>query len=80
MMPQPGRAARLLAKTSKLLTEKLGPVAEHETYPDVARLSPFKDRHLDFLGRYRFGIKTGRPGQGLRPFRDPDATKDDGED
>lgn len=44
---------------------------------DVARLSPLKDRHINFLGRYLFTIKAGGPGQGLRPFRDPDAMEDD---
>jgi hypothetical protein len=44
---------------------------------DVVRLSPIKDRHINFLGRYLFNIKTSSPGQGLRPFRDPDAIKDD---
>jgi hypothetical protein len=47
---------------------------------DVARLSPLKDRHINFLGRCLFNIKASGPGQGLRPFRDPDATKDDEED
>ncbi|GGO96908.1 hypothetical protein GCM10012280_57470 [Wenjunlia tyrosinilytica] len=44
---------------------------------DVARLSPLKDRHITFLGRYLFNIKAGGPGQGLRPFRDPEAVGDD---
>lgn len=44
---------------------------------DVARLSPLKDRHINFLGRHLFNIKAGGPGQGLRPFRDPDASEDD---
>lgn len=44
---------------------------------DVARLSPLKDRHINFLGRYLFNIKASGPGQGLRPFRDPDAAEDD---
>jgi TnpA family transposase len=43
---------------------------------DVARLSPLKDRHINFLGRYRFNIQAGGPGQGLRPVRDPDAVED----
>ncbi|WP_395575883.1 hypothetical protein [Streptomyces sp. BK79] len=46
---------------------------------DVARLSPLKDRHINFLGRYLFNITASGPGQGLRPFRDPDAVED-GED
>ena len=44
---------------------------------DVARLSPLKDRHINFLGRYLFNIKASGPGHGLRPFRDPDAAEDD---
>ncbi|WSJ62162.1 transposase [Streptomyces sp. NBC_01310] len=47
---------------------------------DVARLSPLKDRHINFLGRYLFNIKASAPGQGLRPFRDPDAAEDDESD
>ena len=43
---------------------------------DVARLSPLKDRHINFLGRYLFNIKARGPGQGLRPLRDPDAVED----
>ncbi|WP_406097334.1 hypothetical protein [Kitasatospora purpeofusca] len=45
-----------------------------------ARLSPLKDRHINFLGRYLFNIKASGPGQGLRPFRDPDAAEDDEEE
>ncbi|MFI5987346.1 hypothetical protein ACIBEA_41560 [Streptomyces sp. NPDC051555] len=37
-----------------------------------ARLSPLKDRQINFLGRYLFHITASAPGQGLRPFRDPD--------
>lgn len=44
---------------------------------DVARLSPLKDRHINFLGRCLFNIEAGGPGQGLRPFRDPDAPEGD---
>ncbi|CAL9665636.1 Tn3 family transposase Tn3 [Streptomyces sp. enrichment culture] len=44
---------------------------------DVARLSPLKDRHINFLGRCLFNITASGPGQGLRPFRDPDAVEDD---
>lgn len=47
---------------------------------DVARLSPLKDRHINFLGRYLFNIKASGPGQGLRPFRAPDAVEDDEEE
>ncbi|TMR93937.1 Tn3 family transposase [Nonomuraea basaltis] len=47
---------------------------------DVARLSPLKDRHINFLGRYLFNITASGPGQGLRPFRDPDAIEDDEDD
>ncbi|GAA2277874.1 hypothetical protein GCM10010145_58590 [Streptomyces ruber] len=44
---------------------------------DVARLSPLEDRRITFLGRYLFNIKASGPGQGLRPFRAPDAIEDD---
>ncbi|RUP63613.1 Tn3 transposase DDE domain protein [Streptomyces sp. NP10] len=47
---------------------------------DVARLSPLKDRHVNFLGRYLFNITASGPGQGLRPFRDPDAPEDGDEE
>ncbi|MEJ8632188.1 Tn3 family transposase [Streptomyces sp. MS2.AVA.5] len=43
---------------------------------DVARLSPLKDRHINFLGRYLFNIAASGPAQGLRPFRAPDAVED----
>ncbi|MFB7579386.1 Tn3 family transposase [Streptomyces hydrogenans] len=43
----------------------------------VARLSPLKGRHINFLGRCLFTIKASGPGQGLRLFRDPDAVADD---
>jgi hypothetical protein len=43
---------------------------------DVARLSPLKDRHIDFLGCYLFNIQDSVPGQGLPPFRDPDTAED----
>lgn len=45
----------------------------------VVRGSPLppKDRHVNFLGRYLFNIKAGGSGQGLRPFRDPEAVEDD---
>ncbi|MET8601345.1 hypothetical protein [Streptomyces althioticus] len=43
------------------------------------RLAPLRDRHINFLGRYLFNITASGPGQGLRPFRDPDAVED-GED
>ncbi|MFF9221169.1 Tn3 family transposase [Streptomyces viridosporus] len=46
---------------------------------DVARLSPLKDRHVNFLGRYLFNIAASGPGRGLRPLRDPDAAEDDEE-
>ncbi|MFH8804617.1 hypothetical protein ACH4F6_34520 [Streptomyces sp. NPDC017936] len=42
---------------------------------DVARLSPLKDRHINFLGRHLFTGKGSGPGQGLRPFRKPDAAE-----
>jgi hypothetical protein len=38
---------------------------------DVARLSPLKDRHINFHGRYAFEATS--PAAGLRPLRDPDA-------
>nr|WP_245699952.1 transposase [Streptomyces roseifaciens] len=47
---------------------------------DLARLSPLKDRHINFLGRYLFNITASGPGQGLRPLRDPDAFEDDADD
>ncbi|MGW3654691.1 hypothetical protein ACWD6R_02765 [Streptomyces sp. NPDC005151] len=37
--------------------------------------SPWQE--CEFLGRYLFNIKASGPGQGLRPFRDPDAVEDD---
>ncbi len=43
---------------------------------DVARLSPLKDRHINFLGRCLFSITASGPGRGLRPFSDPDAAED----
>ena len=46
----------------------------------MARLSPLKDRHINFLGRYLFNIAASGPAQGLRPLRDPDATDVDDED
>jgi hypothetical protein len=33
---------------------------------DIARPSPLKDRHINFLGRYLFNIKASGPGQDLR--------------
>ncbi|WP_410050021.1 hypothetical protein [Actinomadura sp. CNU-125] len=33
---------------------------------DVARLSPLKERHIDFLGRYLFDIKSS-PAPAARP-------------
>jgi hypothetical protein len=47
---------------------------------DVARLSPLKDRHINFLGRYLFNIKASSPGRDLRPLRDPDAPELDEDD
>lgn len=47
---------------------------------DVARLSPLKDRHINFLGRYLFHITASGSGQGLRPFRDPDTPEDGDEE
>ncbi|MFG2339540.1 hypothetical protein [Streptomyces yangpuensis] len=42
----------------------------------MARLSPLKDRHINFLGRYQFNIVASGPGSALRPLRYPDATED----
>ena len=42
----------------------------------MTRLSPLKDRHINFLGRYHFEFRSSGPGQGLRPLRDPDAAED----
>lgn len=47
---------------------------------DLARLSPLKDRHINFLGRYLFNITAGGTGQGLRPLWDPDAFEGDADD
>jgi hypothetical protein len=47
---------------------------------DVARLSPLKDRHVNFLGRYLFHIAASGPAQGLRPLRDPATADPDAED
>jgi hypothetical protein len=41
---------------------------------DVARLSPLKNRHINFLGRYAFEATS--PLGGLRPLRDPDVLED----
>lgn len=60
-----------------LLVEAAGPSSKDE---DVARLSPLKDRHINFPGRYLFNIAASGPAQGLRPLRDPDATDVDDED
>ncbi|MFI8255008.1 transposase [Streptomyces filamentosus] len=43
---------------------------------DVARPSSPEDRHISFPGRCLSGSTTSGPGQGLRPFRDPDAPED----
>ncbi len=34
---------------------------------DVARISPFKDRHMNFLGRYLFNIAASGPRPGAAP-------------
>jgi TnpA family transposase len=47
---------------------------------DVARLSPLKDRHINFLGRYQFNFAASGPGEGLRPVRDPKAIELDDDD
>lgn len=43
----------------------------------VARLSPLKDRHINFLRRYLFNIKSSGPGHGLRPLPAPDTADDE---
>jgi Tn3 transposase DDE domain len=45
-----------------------------------SRLSPLKERHIDFLGRCLFNITVGSPGQGLRPVRSPDDAEDGGDE
>ncbi len=47
----------------------------------MARLSPLKERHVNFPGRCPFDIVASGAGSGLRPLRDPDAAEDadDGE-
>jgi hypothetical protein len=47
---------------------------------DVARLSPLKDRHINFMGRYQFNFAADGPGEGLRPLRDPDGPELDEDD
>lgn len=64
--PLPGRRRR------PLRTEGHGIKDE-----DVARLSPLKDRHINFPGRCLFNIRAVSTGQGPHPFRDPDAVEDD---
>lgn len=46
----------------------------------MAGLSPRRDRHVNFLGRYRFSSGDEEPGEGLRPLRDPDAPQDADDD
>lgn len=46
----------------------------------MARLSPLKDRHINFMGRYQFKFAAGGTGEGLRPLRDPDAPELDEDD
>lgn len=46
---------------------------------DTARLSPFKHRNLNLLGRYSFTASVPAAGA-LRPLRDPDATELDEDD
>lgn len=58
-----------------------GPRNVHDIKDEgVARLSPLKDRHVNFLGRYLFNITASGPGQGLRPFRDLDVPEDGDEE
>jgi hypothetical protein len=45
---------------------------------DAARLSPLKDRHVNFPGRYRFSIRDDEgSGKDLRPMRDPKDTDEE---
>ncbi|GAA1027187.1 hypothetical protein GCM10009565_48180 [Amycolatopsis albidoflavus] len=46
---------------------------------DAARLSPFRHRHINLLGKYSFFLPAELAG-GLRPLSDPDAVLDDDED
>ncbi|MFI6061832.1 hypothetical protein [Streptomyces sp. NPDC051286] len=39
--------------------------------------SGYRSAPAAFLGRYLFTIKASGPGQGLRPFRNPDSVEDD---
>ncbi|MDT8913481.1 Tn3 family transposase [Amycolatopsis sp. PS_44_ISF1] len=43
---------------------------------DAARLSPFRHRHINMLGKYSFLLPAGLAG-GLRPLADPEAVHDD---
>lgn len=48
---------------------------------DLARLSPLKNAHINFLDRCLFNIASSGPAQGLRPLRDPDEVEpDDGDE
>lgn len=46
---------------------------------DAARLSPFRHRHINLLGRYSFLLPTGLAG-GLRPLRDPDSVEQESDE
>lgn len=46
---------------------------------DAARLSPFRHRHINLLGRYSFLLPTDLAG-GLRPLRDPDTVEEEPDD
>lgn len=39
---------------------------------------PLKDRHINFLGRYKFDFAASGPAQGLRPLRNLDTPDDEG--
>ena len=42
---------------------------------DVARISPLRHAHLNFLGRYRFDLNEASQRGELRPFHQPDPTE-----
>lgn len=76
----PGRRANEDGSDDVRPVARLRAVGHRIKDEDVARLSPLKARHIDFLGRYRFNITASGPGQGLRPFRDPDTPEDGDEE
>ncbi|MFD5034106.1 Tn3 family transposase [Streptomyces sp. NPDC058405] len=44
---------------------------------DAARLSPLKNRHINFMGRCQFHFAASGPGEGLRSLGDPGAVEPD---